>query len=360
MHGSRHVSVMPTAIWCSVSTIRPSCRSCRTRPAKRRGARYGWRRTARVANKISLLLDRTLKLRYELAQLHGMPDYATYAIKRRMAQTPAAVNEFLAKVQAAVDEVEARELAELRADKAKFTGTDPAVPMFYRWDVAFHQERVRRARFKIDQEALRAYFPTDKSIQYTIKLAERLYGISVRRAQGARVARRRAVTSTFSKRKVRGKIRRAKPVHSSAAFISTCIHARASTTTRRRLPCARARRLAKRTPISVLVTNFDRKGLNHDELETLLHEFGHVLHGVLSKTRYADQSGTSVKRDFVEAPSQMFEEWARREEALKLLAEVCPDCPRLTSAQIEQLDSARKYGQGIRVCSGSASTRHTT
>src|SRR4029453_6619560 len=124
------------------------------------------------------LLDRTLKLRYELAQLHGLPDYATYVLKRRMAQTPAAVNEFLGKVYAAVDEVEARELAELRADKAKFTGTDPAAPMFYRWDLSFHQERVRRARFKIDQEALRAYFPTDKSVQYAIKLAERLYGVS--------------------------------------------------------------------------------------------------------------------------------------------------------------------------------------
>ncbi|MBA2546874.1 MAG: Zn-dependent oligopeptidase, partial [Burkholderiaceae bacterium] len=61
-----------------------------------------------------VLLDRALKLRYELAQLHGVPDFATYAIKRRMAQTPAAVNDFLGKVQAAVDEVEARELAELR------------------------------------------------------------------------------------------------------------------------------------------------------------------------------------------------------------------------------------------------------
>ncbi len=124
------------------------------------------------------LLDRTLKLRYELAQLHGMPDYATYALKRRMAQTPAAVNEFLAKVQAAVDEVEARELAELRADKAKFTGTDPAAPLFHRWDLTFHQERVRRARFKIDQEALRVYFPTDKSIEFAIKLAERLFGLT--------------------------------------------------------------------------------------------------------------------------------------------------------------------------------------
>lgn len=297
-----------------------------------------------------VLLDRALKLRYELAQLHSVPDFATYAVKRRMAQTPAAVNEFLGKVQAAVDELEERELAELRADKAKFTGTDPAMPMLYRWDVAFHQERVRRARFKIDQEALRAYFPTDKSVLYTLKLAERLYGIK------------------FVERKVlvwhedvryfdvfeRVPEKNAPGISSAGktgAFIGGVYldlypregkynHAAA-------FPVRPGSTLVHRTPISVLVTNFDRKGLNHNELETLLHEFGHVLHGVLSKTRYADQSGTSVKRDFVEAPSQMFEEWARREEALKLFAEICPECPRLTRAQIEQLDSARKHGQGI-------------
>src|SRR5205085_2792261 len=71
-----------------------------------------------------------------------------------------------------------------------------------------------------------------------------------------------------------------------------------------------------RTPLSALVTNFNREGLNQDELETLLHEFGHVLHGVLSRTMFNPHAGTSVKRDFVEAPSQMFEEWAHREQAL--------------------------------------------
>jgi thimet oligopeptidase len=96
----------------------------------------------------------------------------------------------------------------------------------------------------------------------------------------------------------------------------------------------------------VLVTNFNSKGLDHYELETLLHEFGHVMHGVLSKTRYAD--GTSVKRDFVEAPSQMFEEWARREDALALFAQICPTCPRLTKEQIKQLDAARNFGRGAR------------
>jgi thimet oligopeptidase len=303
-----------------------------------------------------LLLDRALKLRYELAQLHGMPDFATYAVKRRMAQTPAAVNEFLGKVQTAVDEVEARELAELRADKAKFTGTDPAVPMLYRWDVAFHQERIRRARFKIDQEALRAYFPTDKSVLYTLNLAERLYGIKfVERKvpvwhEDVRyfdVFERAPERNAMGKTGAVGKDAAGKP----GAFVGGIyldLYPREGKYNHAAAFSVRpGSTLVQRTPISVLVTNFDRKGLNHDELETLLHEFGHVLHGVLSKTRYADQSGTSVKRDFVEAPSQMFEEWARREEAFRLFAEICPECPRLTSAQIEQLDSARKYGRGI-------------
>lgn len=287
------------------------------------------------------LLDRALKLRYELAQLHGMPDFATYALKRRMAQTPAAVNEFLGKVQAAVDEVEARELAELRADKAKFTGTDPATPMLYRWDVAFHQERVRRARFQIDQEKLRAYFPTEKSVQYTLKLAERLYGIAF-------VERK---VPTWHEDVRYFDVFERPPAVSNGAFIGGVyldLYPREGKYKPAAVfPVRGGSTLAQRTPISVLVTNFDRKGLNHNELETLLHEFGHVLHGVLSKTRYVDQGGTSVKWDFVEAPSQMFEEWARREGALKLFAEICPECRRLTTEQIDQLDAARKYGQGI-------------
>jgi thimet oligopeptidase len=104
---------------------------------------------------------------------------------------------------------------------------------------------------------------------------------------------------------------------------------------------------AKRTPVSALVGNFDRRGLDHGELETMLHEFGHVLHGVLSRTDYNPQAGTSVKGDFVEAPSQMFEEWARREQSLALFKEVCPECPQLTADDIHRLDAARKFGQGI-------------
>jgi thimet oligopeptidase len=287
------------------------------------------------------LLNRALNLRYELAQLHGVPDYATYAIKRRMAQTPAAVRQFLGQVKGAVDAIESRELEELRADKAQFAGTPLEATKLYRWDLPFHQERLRKARYQIDQEALRAYFPTDRSVQYTLALAETLYGI--------RFAERKVPVWHEDVRYF--DVFERLPDGRTGAFIGGVYldlfprdgkynHAAA-------FPVQSVSTLAHRAPISALVTNFNRKGLDHDELETLLHEFGHVLHGVLSKTRYAEQGGTAVKRDFVEAPSQMFEEWARREEPLALFAKICPECPRLSKEQIAQLDAARKFGRGI-------------
>ena len=119
-------------------------------------------------------------------------------------------------------------------------------------------------------------------------------------------------------------------------------------------------RKAGRKPISVLVTNFDRDGLTHNELETLLHEFGHVLHGVLSQTEYNQHSGTSVERDFVEAPSQMYEEWASRMESLALMRDHCSDLP----ADRRVAGAAHPRGEEIRhrasTTAASFSTRLST
>jgi thimet oligopeptidase len=105
---------------------------------------------------------------------------------------------------------------------------------------------------------------------------------------------------------------------------------------------------SSRTPISVLVTNFDRTGLTHHELETLFHEFGHAMHGVLSRVDYNQHAGTAVQRDFVEAPSQMYEEWARRRESLATLGAATGDAPKLDEPLVERLAAARRFGQGIR------------
>ena len=253
-------------------------------------------------------LDEIFGLRKELAALYDLPSFAHYSLRRKMVGKPGTVMAFLAEVR------------------------------LERWDVNYWQERVRRARYAIDQEALRKYFPTDKAIAFTLELSQTLYGVK------------------FAERKV--------PVWDpdvryfdvsdarSGAFLSGFYldlfpregkynHAAA-------FPVRGVSLLAKRTPVSVLVTNFNRSGLDHEEMETLLHEFGHVLHGVLSRTDYNPHAGTSTPRDFVEAPSQMFEEWVRREQPLALFAKVCPDCPRLAKDDIARLQAARRYGQGIR------------
>src|SRR5204863_1769592 len=97
----------------------------------------------------------------------------------------------------------------------------------------------------------------------------------------------------------------------------------------------------QRVPHAALVVNLDRRGLTLDELETLLHEMGHALHNNLSATRYSTQGGTSVLRDFVEAPSQMLEDWVYDKQVLKLFTEVCPACKPVPDAMIEQALVAR-------------------
>ncbi len=287
-------------------------------------------------------LDRALALRHELAQLHGQPDYATLALRRRMAANPKAVEDFLARVRGAVVVGEARELAELRAEKAALLDKPVDQVTVQRWDTGFLQERLKRSRYAIDQEKLRAYFPTDKAVQFSLKVAERLYGVEF---EAATVPVWHANVRYFD-------VYERTPAGRRGAFVGGIYldlsprdgkftHAAA-------FPVVPVSRLAGQKPASVLVTNFNPQGLNHDELETMLHEFGHVLHGVLSTTRYADQAGTSVKRDFVEAPSQMFEEWARRPETLALFAEVCAECPRLNPEQLQQLERARVFGRAMR------------
>ena len=283
------------------------------------------------------LLNEIFTLRKELAGLYGLPTFAHYVLRRKMAGTPEAVFKFLESVRSTVAEVERREVEELRAEKAKETGKALAETKLQRWDVAYYQEKVRRERFAIDQEKLRKYFPTDKSIEFALLVSQKLYGVTFREAKVKTWhpdVRYFDVFDAKSGKFVSGFFldlypREGKYGH-AAAF-----------------PVRGVSLIARRTPISVLVTNFNRQGLDHNELETLMHEFGHVLHGVLSKADYNSHAGTSVKGDFVEAPSQMFEEWARREQPLALFRQVCPECPQLSADEIRRLDEARRFGRGI-------------
>ena len=300
--------------------------------------RYYMAFQSRGGDKNLELMDESMRLNLEMAKLYGLPSYSHYVIRRKMAETPEAVNRFLDDVKGAVQEAEKREVEEMRTLKSATLGKPLADVSIGRWDVTYYQEKIRKSRYAIDQEALRKYFPTIPTVNWVLDVASRLYGVKFEEAKVPVWHEDVRYYDVFDART--GKFlsgfyldlfpRDGKFKH-AAAF-----------------PVRNVSTRLNRTPVSVLETNFDRKGLTHSEVETLFHEFGHILHGVLSRTEYNPEGGTSVMRDFVEAPSQMFEEWARRKESIALLKRQCMDCPTLDPELIKRLDQARRYGAGVR------------
>jgi thimet oligopeptidase len=288
------------------------------------------------------LLDEAVRLRRELAGLYGQPDYATYLMRHRMVGDPQTAYRFLDGVRGAVTELEKKDIEELRLFKAQDTKQPDA--RLERWDLRYYEEKLRKARYDVDQEALRRYFPTEASVAYVLKVAETLYGI---RFEARQVPTWHPSTRFYDVYEAKGdRDGNAKGDYIGGVYLD--LFPREGKYGHAHAEGARSESLlAHRTPISILVVNLNEKGLNEDELVTLMHEFGHVLHGVLSKARYVDQAGANVRLDFVEAPSQMFEEWALREEPLSMFAQICRDCPHLTHAQYLQMDASRKFGRGV-------------
>lgn len=282
------------------------------------------------------ILDRIVALRRELAALYGLPSYAHFVTRRNMAGSPEKVEAFLDDVAAAVTEAEMKDLLELRELKARELGVPLDQVRIERWDHSYYSEKLRREKYTIDQEELRRYFPTQQTVDWVLAVTSRLYGVEFQQE---------LVPVWHSD------VRYYDVFENDGTFVGGIYldlfprngkykHAAA-------WPVRGVSLSTGRTPISVLVCNFERRGLTHNEVETLFHEFGHVLHGVLSRTHYNAHSGTSVDRDFVEAPSQMYEEWARRLESLALLRSHAPDAPALDEAMIERLAAARRFGRGI-------------
>jgi len=284
------------------------------------------------------LLAQITRLRQEDAQLFGAASWDEFVIRRRMAQTPAKAEAFLAEVKAAVQDRERHEIDALRQAKASHLGQPLADVSLARWDVAFYTERVRRERYAVDQEAFRAYFPPQASLQFALRVVERLMGVRYRRVDGATAWHPEVQTYAVSDA-------------TSGAPLGTLwvdLYPRKGKYNHAAVwPLRSASTALARQPQSALVVNFDRNGLTLDELETLLHELGHAVHNNLSTARHVQQAGTQVLRDFVEAPSQMLEDWVYDKHVLKLMAEVCPACKPVPDGLIDQAAAARRFGQGV-------------
>ena len=282
------------------------------------------------------LIPEILSLRRERAQLLGYVDFAAFRLDDTMAGTPDAADALLQQVWAPA---RLKALAErdrlLAVARAEGVG-GPLAP----WDWRYYAEKVRRADYALDEAEIKPFFVLEAVQQAAFDTASRLFGLSfiprpdvpayhpdvrayeVRDADGL-------VGLFLADHFARGDKR-------SGAWMS-------SYRDQENLDAPVA-------PIIVNNNNFARSEptlLSFDDARTLFHEFGHGLHGLLSRVRYPTQSGTSVKRDFVEFPSQVYEHWMALPETLRAYCRHHETGAPIPDALIERLLAARTFNQGF-------------
>lgn len=296
-----------------------------------------WRATMRQGGAANLkTLQRIAALRAEYARLFGFGSYADFTLRRRMVKSESDATRFLASVHEAVAQRERSDLAALRDAKARAKGAPPEAVTLQRWDLPYLTERVRHERFAVDQQAFRGHFPPQASLDFVFALSQRLFGVRFEpvpqtlwhpqaRAYAARDEAGRLLGTLFV-----DLFPRPDKYNHAAVW-----------------PFRNTSTKSGRLPAAALVVNFDSEGLTLGELETLLHEFGHALHALLSTTRYAIQGGTNVQLDFAEAPSQMLEDWVYDPAVLALFQQVCGDCPPVPAALLARADRARHVAKGV-------------
>ena len=269
--------------------------------------------------------------------LFGLPSYADFQLRRRMAADVAGAQRLLQDVKGAITQSELRDLALFRDAKASHLGQALERTELRRWDVMFYTERLRRERYSVDQEAFRKHFPPQESLKFVMLLAERLFGVRFTRVDMPLwhpEAQAYALTDVATGRSLAGLLVDLYPREGKYGHAAVWGY---------RSGAAGVNRIGQ----AVLVVNFTRQGLTLEELETLLHEFGHALHNGLSRTRYSLNAGTAVQHDFVEAPSQMLEDWIYDPKVLALFAQVCPACEPVPDEMIRRARVARDFAKGV-------------
>jgi thimet oligopeptidase len=295
-----------------------------------------WRATMQQGGRANLAaLARIAALRRETAQLFGFASYDDFVLRRRMAKSRARVDAFLGEVQDAVRQREQADLALVRAAKAEQLHQPLDATRLRRWDLAYYTERARQAHGGVDQEVFRAYFPPEASLAFVFAVAERLFGVHFRPIeQTLWHPDARAFEAVDGER--------------SLGVLYVDLYPRPDKYKGAEVVSFRnVSTLVGRKPAAALVVNLSRQGLSIDELQTLLHEFGHALHALLSETRYAAEGGTNVLLDFSEAPSQMLEDWVYDPQVLALFQQVCAECKPIPPELALAARRAVRFDQGI-------------
>ena len=287
------------------------------------------------------IIDSLVNLRLERANILGFPTHADYVLDDCLAKTPANVYSCLMDIWEPALKVAKQE----RDLYQKMLEKDEPGAKLQPWDWRYYAERYRVEKYAIDDAEVRPYFPLDSVREGAFMVANRLYGLTFRE---------RTDLPTYDKEARCFEVRQG---DSTVGILYMDFHPRAS---KRSGAWMTEFRGQHRTldgqnviPIIQVVCNFTKPSadrpslLNFDESETLFHEFGHALHGLLSNCTYPSLAGTNVPRDFVELPSQVMENWCRHPQVMKMYAHHYQTGEAIPDALIQKIAAAQTYGQGF-------------
>ena len=286
------------------------------------------------------VVKRMTALRLEKARLMGYATYADYALTNRMAENAETVNRFIEQLHEPSHAASLRDKEELEAF-ARERGLEGELQ---RWDWSYYSNKLKQEKYALDDEMLRPYFRLEDARQGIFNLARRLYGITFREVDTIPVYHEEV--KTFEVRDENGEF---------LAILYLDFFPRSSKTTGAWMTQFRGQRLrnGKDTrPLVSLVMNFTRPTatkpslLTFGEVTTFLHEFGHALHGMLSKCRYDGTSMDSVYRDFVELPSQFMENFALEKEWLDTWARHYQTGEKIPQEYIDKIRRAANFHSG--------------
>ena len=283
------------------------------------------------------------RLRQERAELLGYASHSHFILEERMAKSPETVRAFLDDLLVKARPAADREIQELKEFAEKHLG----IADLQRWDVAFVSEKMKKARFSLDDEALKPYFSLPRVLEGAFAVAQGLYGISIRPANESFTYH--PEVDSYEVWDENGQF---------LAHLLTDWHPRNGKRQGAWMTSYRSQKTNKSgqnvRPVISIVCNFTRPIapgqpalLTFQEVLTLFHEFGHALHGILAQGSYASLTGTNVLWDFVELPSQIMENWCTAPEALSLFAYHYETLEPLPKEWVKKLQESAAYLTGI-------------
>ena len=285
-----------------------------------------------------IILD-IINLRFTKSKILGFNNYSEYVLEQRMAKNPDTVMGFLNEIFDKVLPVAKKEFEELSLYATKCDG----ITKLQKWDIAYYSEKLKKNKFQIDQELLKPFFSLDNVLQGVFEISNKLYDLKFK--------------EIFHVDKYHPDVKTFEVTDKSNNFISllyTDFYPRKSKRGGAWMTSYKQQSIRDKKnirPHISIVCNFTKPTkdkpslLTFNEVTTLFHEFGHALHGILANTKYKSLSGTNVLWDFVELPSQLFENWCYEEKALNLFAKHYETGKKIPIEIIKKIKNSSNFNQ---------------